>query len=245
MWFHGGAWMVGDVQVHDSLARFLANRARCAVISVDYRLAPEHRYPAAIDDAWAATLWAFKSFDRLAVGGDSAGGNLAAAVAHRARNHGLVLQLQLLVYPVLDYRPDSAEYDDYRKQYQGFAGKSEWGREAQEGIRRIWEIYVPDVTRRHEPDASPLRSDSFGGLAPTVIITAEHDILRGENEDYIARLVAAGVPVKILNYPGQIHGFYAMFAEISDGRDAVQRSVNALRSSLYPELVTGLRHYDG
>lgn len=237
VWFHGGAWMVGDVEAHDALARFLANRANCAVLSVDYRLAPEHRYPAAVNDAWAATLWASTRFERIAVGGDSSGGNLAAAVAHRARDHGLSLRLQLLVYPVLDYRPDSREYTEYRERYRGFAGRPEWGAESQEGIRRIWERYVPEERRRHETDASPLRAPSCEGLAPAVIITAEHDILRAEDEAYAARLTEAAVPTQILSYPGQIHGFYPMFARLADGKDAVERSAAALHTAFSDDAV--------
>lgn len=229
VWMHGGAWMVGDLDCYDAVVRALANRAGCAVLSVDYRLAPEHRYPAAIDDCWAATEWAAENFDLVAVGGDSAGGNLSAAVALRARDHGINLGLQLLVYPVLDYRPDSPFYDAFRDRYRGFAEIEEFGKESQENIRHIWEVYIPDPARRCERDASPLRTTSFSALAPAVIITAEHDILRGEGEEYARWLWAAGVQVEMFNYTGQVHGFFPLLGTMADARDAVDHSGAALR----------------
>jgi len=232
VWLHGGAWMAGDLDSYDATARALANRGRCAVLSVDYRLAPEHRYPAAIDDSWAATTWALENFDVTAVGGDSAGGNLSAAVALRARDRGIDLALQLLVYPVLDYRPDSPSYQRYRDTYQGFAGMQEFGKHSQETIRRIWEIYIPDPARRADPDASPLRASSFTGLAPGVIITAEHDILRGEGHEYARRLQEAGSSAEIIDYAGQVHGFFPLLGIMHDARDAVDRAGTALRRAL-------------
>jgi acetyl esterase len=229
VWLHGGAWMTGDPDCCDAAVRALANRAGCAVLSVDYRLAPEHRYPAAVEDCWAAAGWAARNFDFVAVGGDSAGGNLSAAVALRARDDGISLALQLLVYPVLDYRPDSPFYQEFRDRYRGFAGIGEFGKDIQENIRHIWEVYIPDPARRGERDASPLRAESFSGLAPAMVITAEHDILRGEGQDYARRLQAAGVPTEIFSYTGQVHGFFHLLAMTQDARDAVERSGAALR----------------
>lgn len=229
VWLHGGAWMVGDIDCYDSVVRAIANRGNCAVLSVDYRLAPEHRYPAAIDDAWAATEWATDRYDAVAVGGDSSGGNLAAAVALRARDRGLALDLQLLVYPVLDCRADSPSYEAYRKRYEQFAGIDGFGAQSQDGIRHIWEIYVPDPARRGERDASPLRAASLADVAPALIITAEHDILRQEAEEYASRLETAGVPVELVDYRGQTHNFYLRLAAVDDARDAVNRSARAVR----------------
>lgn len=229
VWLHGGAWMLGDLDCCDATARALANRGGCAVLAVDYRLAPEHRYPAAVEDSWAATEWAAKIFSVVAVGGDSAGGNLTAAVALRARDLGVRLALQLLVYPVLDHRPDSPHYNAFRDRYQDFAGIEEFGKQSQDSIRRIWEIYIPDTAKRGERDASPLRAASFSGLAPAIVITAEHDILTGEGQDYARRLDAAGVPVEIINYTGQVHGFFVLPSMMDDAQDAIARSGVALR----------------
>lgn len=229
IWLHGGAWMLGDLDCCDVTARALANRGGCAVLSVDYRLAPEHRYPAAVDDAWAAAEWAYQNFALVAVGGDSSGGNLSAAVALRARDRGAVLALQLLIYPVLDYRPDSRSYNMFRDRYREFAGIEEFGKDSQEKIRRMWECYIPDPERRREADAAPLRAASFSGLAPAVVITAEHDILLGEGQEYARKLQTAGVPVDSLNYKGQVHGFYGLPGIMGDARDAIARSGLALR----------------
>ena len=229
VWLHGGAWMLGDLDCCDAAVRALANRGGCAVLAVDYRLAPEHRYPAAVEDSWAATEWAAENFDSVAVGGDSAGGNLTAAAALRARDLGISLALQLLVYPVLDYRPDSAHYNAFRDRYREFAGIEEFGKQSQESIRRIWEIYIPDPARRGERDASPLRAASFSGLAPAMVITAEHDILTGEGQDYARKLQAAGVPAEIINYTGQVHGFFVLPWMMDDAQDAIARSGIALR----------------
>lgn len=231
VWLHGGAWMLGDLDCSDATARALASQGGCAVLSADYRLAPEHRYPAAVEDSWAATEWATKQFDHVAVGGDSAGGNLAAAVALRARDLGIRLAFQLLVYPVLDYRPDSSAYHVFRDRYRGFAGIEEFGKKSQDTIRRIWEIYIPDPARRGERDASPLRAGSLSGLAPALVITAEHDILTGEGHDYARELDAAGVSVDVITYPGQVHGFFVLPGRMDDARDAIARSGAALRRS--------------
>jgi len=232
VWIHGGAWMMGDLECDDALARELARRAGCAVLSVDYRLAPEHRFPAAIDDAWTATEWAWERFDRLAVGGDSAGGNLAAAVALRARDRGIALALQLLVYPVLDCAVDTPFFLDFRSRYAAFAGLPDFGARCLEGIRYIWEVYVPDPARRLRPDASPMRTASLRGAAPAMVITAEHDILRRQAEDYARRLEGDGVPAQLRNYEGQLHGFVHLLGVMDDARDAVDASAAALRRSL-------------
>jgi acetyl esterase len=229
VWLHGGAWALGGLDTADVTARALANRAGCAVPSVGYRLAPEHLYPAATGDAWAAIGWALENFSRVAVGGDSAGGNLSAAVALRARDREIRLALELLVYPVLDYRPDSPDYAAFSDRYGEFAGIEGFGRESREKIRRMWESYVPDPALRGEANAAPLRAASFAGLAPAVIVTAEHDILLGEAREYARSLRTAGVPVTLLNYPGQVHGFYVLPGLMGDARDAVARSGVELR----------------
>jgi acetyl esterase/lipase len=148
VWFHGGGWVLGGLDDHDALACAVANRAGCAVLSVDYRLAPEHPYPAAIDDCWAATTWACERFARITVGGDSAGGNLAAAVALRAREAGVELALQLLVYPAVDPQLDSPFVTEFIARYTDFAGEAKYGENARLRLRHVWEMYAPDPTRR-------------------------------------------------------------------------------------------------
>jgi len=233
VWLHGGGWMLGSVETYDEVTRGLARAGECAVLSVEYRLAPEYPYPAGFDDCWTATLWAADQFDGVAVGGDSSGGNLAAAVALRARDTSQIdLALQLLVYPVLDSEAvDSPFYDEYERSYDGFVGRHGFGEESRRGIRYIWEQYVPDSARRREPYASPRHASTLVGLAPTLVITAEHDILRAESEAYAARLKDASVPVRIVEYPGQIHGFFQLPALMDDGRGAIRLAGEAAQEA--------------
>jgi len=228
VWFHGGAWMFGDLDSYEAVVTALANAAHCAVLSVDYRLAPENRYPAAINDCWSATMWAFDHFDLVAVGGDSSGGNLGAAIAIRARDEAKRLAMQFLVYPVVDWKPDSASYRAYRENYRNFAGYVGFGEQAQESIRHIWDVYIPEARRRSEPYASPLRAPSLESVAPALIINAEHDILREEGEEYACRLRESGVPVSAYTYLGQLHGFFNLLGEMKDSRDAVLRAAGFL-----------------
>jgi acetyl esterase len=232
VWLHGGAWIIGDLDCYDAAVRAIANRANCAVLAADYRLAPEHPYPAGLDDCWAVTHWASTQFKCVSVGGDSSGGNLAAATALRARDEGVSLALQLLVYPVLDYRVESVAYSEFTQRYAKFAGVTGYGAEFQKGLRYIWEVYIPDRARRLEQAASPLRARSLVNVAPAFIITAEHDILRGEANDFAQRLHAEGVPVEVVNYEGQIHRFFHLLGAFEDdATDAVERSARALKEA--------------
>lgn len=233
VWLHGGGWVLGDVATFDPLARALANGAGCAVLSVDYRLAPEYPFPAALEDSWAALQWAAHHFSKVAIGGDSAGGNLAAVTALRARDNRLELALQLLVYPVLEYGVDSQTYCAYADRYDGFAGRERYGSEFHTMMRWMWEQYVPDKASRADPQAAPIRADSLEGLPPTVMLTAEHDIFRAENEAYAERLIEQGVQVDLLAYPGQIHGFFHLIGRLEDSRHAVAQSARALRAALF------------
>src|SRR5207237_4108690 len=159
VYFHGGGWVVGSVDTHDGVCRALANRAGCRVVSVEYRLAPEHPYPAAVDDGWAVTEWALARAPRVAVAGDSAGGGLAAVMARRARDAGLPLAFQLLVYPVLDHDFDT---ESYRANAEGYGL-------TRVGMRWYWDQYLPDGDRS-DPDAAPLRAPNLEGVAPALIV---------------------------------------------------------------------------
>jgi|tagenome__1003787_1003787.scaffolds.fasta_scaffold20978821_2 acetyl esterase len=236
VWLHGGAWMLGSPVSHDPLTRAFANRIGCAVLSVDYRRAPEHRYPAATDDAWSATCWAADHFGQVAVGGDSAGGNLAAAVALRARDHGLALALQMLVYPVLDADLDAQYREDFTERNSDPADPDALGASWRDDMRYIWQEYVPDHAQRVAPDASPMHAPSLAGLAPALLITAGRDVLRAESEQYARRLAEAGVPACLRTYPRASHGFFHLLAAAPDARDAVARSAEAMRHAFSRDL---------
>lgn len=232
VWLHGGGWVLGGIDEHNSLVCAIANRAHCSVLSVDYRLAPEHPYPAAINDCWTSTKWAMRHFDRVAIGGDSAGGNLAAAVALRARDNDMSLAFQLLVYPALDSRIDSDFLKEFVTRYEGFMGEENFGKMSVDRLRLIWETYVVEPERREEAYASPAHAVSLTGIAPTLMVLAEHDLLRGEGEDYAQRLQSAGVTVETLIYSSQTHGFYNFLGVIPDAMDAVARTSVILRDAL-------------
>ena len=172
VYLHGGGWVLGGLESHGPLCRALAARSGAAVIAVDYRLAPEHRYPAAVEDAWTATRWASQRFAPLAIGGDSAGGNLAAAIALRARDAGLPLALQVLVYPATDH---GCSWPSYRENERGPAFHTA-------EMRWFWEQYLDDPGRACEPDCCPLRAPDLSGLAPALVLAAEYDPLRDEGD---------------------------------------------------------------
>ncbi len=221
IWVHGGGWMHGDLDCYEGVARALANRTRCVVLAVDYRLAPEHPFPAGFDDVWAAIEWAAGNFDRVAVAGDSSGGNLAAAAAIKARDRNVRVAAQVLVYPVLDSRADTEFKRTFRARYARFANQPGFGLNTFERINHIWETYVPDPAMRDCPYASPAHAGTLRGVAPAVIITAEHDILRWEAQEYARRLCAEDVRVVLRDYPGQIHGFFQMRGVMSAAQDAM------------------------
>jgi acetyl esterase len=226
VYFHGGGWVVGSLDSHDPLCRAIAARAPSLVVSVDYRLAPESRFPAAVEDAWAATAWVAEQAaglggdaGRLAVGGDSAGGNLAAVVAIRARDRGLPLALQVLIYPVIDHDLDSPGYARHGDGLNLTRAKMAW----------YWRQYV-DAADPAQPEASPLRAADLAGVAPALVQTAEYDPLVHEGEEYARRLEAAGVPVALTRYERQIHGFVRLGALCGqDAPDALEQVAAALR----------------
>lgn len=230
VYFHGGGWVIGSLDSHDAPLRSLANAAGCSVVSVDYRLAPEHRHPAAAEDCYAATCWVADNArslgadpDALAIGGDSAGGNLAAVTALLARERrGPRIRYQLLVYPVTDHDFERASYRENAEGY--FLGR--------EDMRWFWNHYVPSQTDRNLFTASPLRARDLSGLPPAHVVSAEFDPLRDEGEAYAARLREAGVPVSLTRYDGMIHGFFSMAAIIPRGRDAILEAAAKLRAAL-------------
>jgi acetyl esterase len=229
-YFHGGGWVVCDLDTHDNPCRVLANRSGCIVVSVDYRLAPEHPFPAAIEDAWAATTWLADHGDdvggdpaRLAVGGDSAGGNLAAAVAIRARDaQAPNLAFQLLVYPVTDHEFESQSYIDNAQGYYLTVDSMRW----------YWGHYLEDESHGAAVDASPLRASDLSGLPPALIITAEYDPLRDQGEAYGRRLQEAGGRATVSRYDGMIHGFWNLAGPISHARAAHLEAAETLAREL-------------
>jgi acetyl esterase/lipase len=230
-YFHGGGWVVGDLETHDAACRGIANHARCAVVSVGYRLAPEHRFPAAVDDASAALAWVSANAGaldvdpaRLAVGGDSAGGNLAAVAAILARDSGgPALALQVLVYPVTDLGLEAASYARLAEGYGLTREDMRWYRDrylAREADVADWR-------------ASPLRAHDLAGLPPAYVVTAGFDPLHDEGEAYARRLADAGVPVTYECFEGQIHGFLLMGGVMAAANHLVYRIGQAIRSRFF------------
>ena len=211
IYFHGGGWVIGDVDSHDSPARGLAVATGREVVSVDYRLAPEHRYPAALDDSLAVTR-ALAAENRVAIAGDSAGGNLAAVVANTCAREGITLVAQVLLYPVTDCAAETGSYET-------FASGHLLTRETMRYFRRE---YVPDEVRRQEPDCSPLRADSVRGVAPAYVLLAGCDVLRDEGRAYARKLAADGVETKFDEVPGVLHGFFSLQG-LSEGKAATLR----------------------
>jgi acetyl esterase len=234
IWIHGGGWMHGDLDVYDGVARAFANELGCEVISVDYGLAPEHPFPDGLNDVWAVVEWAAHEFDDVVVAGDSSGGNLVAAAAIMARDRGVRLAAQLLIYPVLDSSEATEFKQRFRTRYSPFVGQAEFGEKTYERITWIWDVYVSDPTLRESELATPMRAGSLRGLAPAVVVTAEHDILRGEAEAYAKRLREDAVPVELIDFPGQIHGFLQMRGILPEAVDALQAAAAAVGRYLPP-----------
>jgi acetyl esterase len=222
LWFHGGGWVTGNVDTHDAMCRLLCTDSHTTVVSVDYRLAPEAKFPAAVDDCVAAYEWALTQSSTVAIGGDSAGGNLAAVVALVARERGLPQPaLQLLVYPVTDYEFESGAMIDNAKGYFLEADSMRW----------FYGHYARDDTDYDDWRFSPLRATDLSGLAPAIVVTAEYDPLRDQGEAYAQRLRDAGVATEYVSAPGLIHGFFGMHAFMTPGQEAWDRSVAALRDA--------------
>lgn len=229
VYYHGGGWVLGDREGVDPTLRKLANEAKCKVVSVEYRLAPEHKFPAPLDDCYAALQWVAANGQsigvdsrRLAVGGDSAGGNLAAAVALRARDeNGPSLKLQLLVYPVTNHDYSTASYAENGDGYLLTQDMMEW----------FWNHYLNDASDGKNPLASPLLAKDLTGLPSAVVYTGEFDPLRDEGEAYGARLKAAGVPTYRKRFDGQIHAFWQMGGVFPAAGHAIADAASHLRKA--------------
>jgi acetyl esterase len=221
VYFHGGGWVIGDLDTHDTLCRQLANGAHCAVYSVDYRLAPEHPFPAGFEDCVAATQFAASRHAKVAVGGDSAGGNLAAAVALHARDQGgPAIAFQLLIYPVTDQR---MSHPSIRRNGEGYI----LTRKAIETFRAM---YLPEESDYLDWRASPLLAQSLAGLPPAYVITAGYDPLLDEGRAYAERMAREGVAVAYREYADMVHGFVLFGGVLDTANAAVAECGEKLRS---------------
>jgi len=233
VFYHGGGWVIGDLDTHDVACRLISNESRCAVVSVDYRMGPEHKFPAAVDDAYAAAHWVAgegKSLridtSKLAVGGDSAGGNLAAVVSLMARGKrkdgdatAPKIAYQVLIYPATDMHMKTQSHERFAVDHMLTRAAMDWF-QAQ---------YLNGETDRADWRASPLLAKSLAGLPPAYVIVAGNDPLRDEGEAYAMALKKAGVPVVFREFPGQIHGFLVMGKAIPQAGQAIAEIGTALK----------------
>ena len=227
VYFFGGGWTLGGIDTSDGVCRALANAAGCLVVTPGYRLAPEHPFPAAVNDCLAAVSWVAENAevlgadpDRIAVGGDSAGGNLAAVVAQQATDRPLAAQL--LVYPNTCYRAGTESLRDNDDRWMFNRHSVDW----------YWRNYLADPEDGRDPRVSPLLAPEVSGLPPALVITAEYDPLRDEGEQYAERLRTAGVPVELTRYAGMAHGFFTMSGVLPDARRALAQAAEYLRKNL-------------
>jgi acetyl esterase len=228
-YFHGGGWVIGSIDTHDSLCRHLANAVQCVVISVDYRLAPEHKFPAAVEDCVVATSWVAEKAaalgidrERLAVGGDSAGGNLAAVVSLLARDRGAPrLRYQVLLYPAVDC---GMSYPSHYRFAEGYLL-------TRPTVRWFYDHYLRGQADVDDWRASPLRAPDLSGVPPALILTAGNDVLCDEGDAYARRLQQHGVPVRHRQYADQIHGFLTMGKIVRAAQPALDDVAAALRAA--------------
>jgi acetyl esterase len=216
VWFHGGGWVVAGLGSHDAMCRILANAAEATVVSVAYRLAPEHGFPGPLEDCWDALTWVAAQHPSvpLVVGGDSSGGNIAAVCAIRARDRGgPAIAQQLLVYPVTDHDLTTPSYVEHGGD-DTLLGKKDmvW----------FWNHYVPDPADRANPEASPLQAADLSNLPPAVVVIAEYDPLRDEGLAYAERLRAAGTEVTLRRYDDMLHGFFSLVNVFQTGNETVE-----------------------
>ncbi|MGH9613534.1 MAG: alpha/beta hydrolase [Bryobacteraceae bacterium] len=216
LYLHGGRFISGDLETHDPVCRSLARLAECVVVAVDYRLAPEHRFPAALEDCYAVAV---SLGNGCAVCGDSAGGGLAAALTHLARrSNGPWFRAQVLIYPMLDASRALPSHIEFASGYGPSTAD----------MQRGYHEYAPDEDAKN-PMISPLYEESLAGLPPTLVVTAEYDPLRDEGEEYARRLREAGVPVEWKRYDGAIHGFFQMGGILDLGKQAIDKVAGYLR----------------
>jgi len=229
VFFHGGGWVIGDIQTHDVVCRTLCRNAGCAVLSVDYRMGPEHKFPAAVDDAFAALTWAVAEAAslridpaRIAVGGDSAGGNLAAVAALTARDRGAPpLRFQLLIYPATDMVMQTRSHRAFAEGYFLTRSSMDW----------FQQQYLRSTADQQDWRASPLRAAALQGLPPAFVLVAGYDPLRDEGEAYAKALHAAGNRVTFREYPGQMHGFITMGRVLPQAGQALAEMGAALKAA--------------
>ena len=235
LWIHGGGWILGTIDAHDSLCRALCNCAGAVVCSVDYRLAPEAQHPAQLHDCEKALRWAIRNAPslgadpaRVAVAGDSAGGNLAAVLARRCRED---LSFQLLVYPATDATCSAESYDRY--------GDGSYSL-SKDHMVFCWEAYAPGAETKRSPDASPVLADDLAGVPPALIICAQYDPLTDEGMAYAERLREAGVEVRTSCYAGMVHGFFRWRGGVDAAHEAMEEAAAALREAFGSERLSPL-----
>jgi len=229
IYYHGGGFVIGDCEAYDIPCRALANGAGCLVVSVDYRLAPEHKFPTPVEDCYAAAVWVSAhaaelggDSGRMAVGGDSAGGNLSAVVAQMARDRkGPSIAFQLLIYPVTDYEPNTPSSKANAEGYLLTKAAMDW----------FWGHYLSNPSDGAKPYASPLRATDFGKLPPALVITAEFDPLRDEGSAYAQKMQQAGVKVKHSDYLGMIHGFFSLGHVLNRSKELMSECCAELRAA--------------
>ena len=229
VYFHGGGWVIGDLDTHDSLCRHLANAAQCIVVAVDYRLAPEHKFPAAVEDCFDAASWITHEAaalgidrERLAVGGDSAGGNLAAVVSLIGRDRGAPkLRCQALLYPAVECGMTHASHDRFAEGYLLTRPTMKW----------FYDQYLRGPADVDDWRASPLRAADLSGVAPALVLTAGNDVLCDEGQAYARRLQEAGIAVQLRHFPDQIHGFLTMGKIIEAAQPALDDIAAALQAA--------------
>ena len=229
MWFHGGGFVIGDLDTHDSACRILANQADCLVVAVDYRLAPEFKFPAAVEDSMAVLRWVAQharelggDAERIAVGGDSAGGNLAAVCALIARNEGSPrLVHQLLIYPCTAPEPETPSHRKFAEGYVLTRKTITW----------FYKQYVRSAKEHQDFRFAPLVADDLANLPPALVLVAGFDPLRDEGIEYAKRLIEAGNRVTLVNYEGMIHGFFLMGGALDAAKRAAAQSAQALREA--------------
>ena len=230
LFYHGGGWVLGTLDSADGICRELASRGKCLVLSVDYRLAPEHPFPAAVDDAFVALQWATDhagalggDSTRLGVAGTSAGGNLAAATALRVRDEGASLDGQFLLYPITDHTFDTSSYREHSDAPLLSRADMAW----------FWRQYLRSPVDAHNPFAAPVRAQDLSGVAPATVLTAGFDVLRDEGVTYAERLTEAGVPTRHDHYPTLAHGFLSLTDSVDLAAEAMDELATHVQSRLH------------